>query len=92
MARTHPELVYSSWVQACYATIVSGNGWQRKMTRILIVEDDAALSETLAALVRKAGFAVDIETWTPGAAGCCHDDAPAPAIIGALCAWLRVAS
>lgn len=30
------------------------------MTRILIVEDDAALAQTLAALVRKAGFAVDV--------------------------------
>jgi two-component system, OmpR family, response regulator len=30
------------------------------MTRILIVEDDASLAESLAALIRKAGFSVDV--------------------------------
>lgn len=30
------------------------------MTRILIVEDDVSLAESLAALVRKAGFSVDV--------------------------------
>lgn len=30
------------------------------MTRILIVEDDASLAEALAALIRKAGFSVDL--------------------------------
>lgn len=30
------------------------------MTRILIVEDDASLAETLATLIRKAGFSVDV--------------------------------
>ena len=35
-------------------------GRHRTMTRILIVEDDASLAESLAALIRKAGFSVDV--------------------------------